>query len=280
MGLKYNRHLPDQNFAAREKAVALEELFGLAGKVSLVTGAGRGLGRAAALGLAEAGSDLAIVSRTAAELEDLAREVRALGRRALILPADLGDYQTVERLVQAVIDEFGRLDVLVNNAAIIRRESLNDISWQSFDSQMAVNLKAPFALCRAAVAQMKRQGAGKIINVTSVGASRGADHFSVYSMCKAGLSLFTKSLAVELARAGLDIQANCIGPGSFDTPMNRAAGHENAEHFQRLMSIIPMGRNGHPDELKGLIVFLASNGSSYITGQDIYIDGGALASWV
>lgn len=260
--------------------MALEDLFGLAGKVSLVTGAGRGLGRAAAIGLAEAGSDLVIISRNSAELEDVKREVNALGRRALAIPADLGDYQNVERLVQATIDEYGQLDILVNNAAIIMRESLDEISWDSFDNQMAVNLKAPFALCRAAVAQMRKQGKGKIINVTSVGASRGADHFSVYSMCKAGLSLFTKSLAVELARAGLGIQANCIGPGSFDTPMNQSAGRENSEHFRRLMAIIPMGRNGRPDEFKGLVVFLASNGSNYITGQDIYIDGGALASWV
>jgi len=260
--------------------MALEDLFGLTGQVSLVTGAGRGLGRAAAIGLAEAGSDLVIVSRNVAELEELKHEIETLGRQALVLPADLADYRNVERLISPIMEEYGRLDILLNNAAIIHRESLDEISWDSFDSQMAVNMKAPFALCRAAVAQMKKQGRGKIINVTSVGATRGADHFSVYSMCKAGLSIFTRSLAVELARAGVNIQANCIGPGSFDTPMNQNAGQKNSEHFKRLMSIIPMGRNGHPDEFKGLVVFLAGNGSNYITGQDIYIDGGALASWV
>jgi NAD(P)-dependent dehydrogenase (short-subunit alcohol dehydrogenase family) len=258
----------------------LEVMFGLKGKVALVTGAGRGLGREAALALAAAGADVALVSRNREELEGVASDIRGMGCRALPLVVDLADWTASEEIIARVIEHLGRVDILVNNAAVIVRDKFEDVTWGDMDLQIAVNLKTPFALCKAALPHMKDRGTGKIINVTSVGGSRGAAEYSVYSTCKGGLSLMTKSLAVELARDGFNIQANCIAPGSLLTPMNRAAGEADPGHFDFLRSIIPMRRSGEPGEIRGLVVFLASAATSYITGQDFFIDGGATSAWV
>jgi len=256
----------------------LEDLFGLKGKVSLVTGAGRGLGREAALALAQAGSDVALVSRTLTDLESVAAKIEALGRRALVLQADLADFENVSTLVTRTVESLGRLDILVNNASVIARESIAGTTWANYDFQMNVNLKATFELSRAAVEPMKRQGGGKIINVTSLAAVLGTGNYSAYTISKAGVSLFTKSLAIELAREGHDIQANCIGPGMFATDMNNIANEIDPAFKQFVLSKIPMKRPAQPEEIKGLVVFLASKASSYVTGQDIYIDGGWLAN--
>jgi len=260
--------------------MGLDDLFGLHGSVSVVTGAGRGLGREAAIALASAGSDIVVVGRSADELARVSAEIEAMGHSALAVRADVAQADSAQMIVESTMSHFGRLDVLVNNAGMIVRQAIEEIDDAAVERQMSVNLLGPIALCKAAVPLMKRAGSGKIINVTSVGGSRGCYQFGIYSATKAGLSMFTKSLAVELARDGHDIQVNCIAPGSLLTPMNEAAGRENPEHFDRLMSIIPMKRNGRSEEIQGLVIFLASRASSYITGQEIFIDGGATAAWV
>ncbi|MGE0667861.1 MAG: SDR family NAD(P)-dependent oxidoreductase [Sphingomonadales bacterium] len=256
----------------------LTEIFGLEGKVALVTGAGRGLGREAAIGLAEAGADVALLSRSKAELESTAKAVEAVGRRAAVLPVDLNDFELMPGVVDGVVRQLGRLDILVNNAAYIVKESLDEVNWDSWDRQVNVNLKSPFALCRAAVKPMTAQGGGKIINVTSLAAILGTHNYAVYAMVKAGLSVFTKTLAVELARAGINIQANCIGPGKFDTHRDDGDRRKRSgKELERLLSLIPMGRGARPSEVKGAVIFLASDASSYLTGHDLYLDGGWLA---
>jgi len=256
----------------------LQDLFGLAGKVSLVTGAGRGLGREAALALAAAGSDVALVGRTPSELDSAARAIEALGRRALVLVADLADFEHAPSLVERTVADLGRIDVLLNNASVIARETVAETSWDNYDWQMNVNLKATIALSRAAVPHMAQVGGGKIISVTSLAAMLGTGHYSAYCVSKAGVSLFSKSLAIELARDGIDIQVNCIGPGMFATEMNRTANEIDPAFEQFVLSKIPMKRPADPEEIRGLVLFLAGKASSYVTGQDIYIDGGWLAN--
>ena len=258
----------------------LEDIFGLTGKVALITGAGRGLGRTAAIGLAEAGADVALLSRSRAELEETAEAIRKLGRRALVIPADLSEIETLPAVVDTVIREFGRLDILVNNAAAIVRDRVVDVKWKDYDFQMDVNAKATFALSKAAVPHMIAQGSGKIINVTACAAEIGFAMFPVYAMSKAAISLFTKSLAMDLARQGHDIQANCIGPGAFTTHMNAVEGAADSSFDREVLAHVPMNRKARPEELKGTFIYLASKASSYLTGQDIYVDGGWLGSGV
>lgn len=258
----------------------LDDIFGLSGKVGLVTGAGRGLGRTAAIGFAEAGADLALLSRTRGELEETAQAIRKLGRRALVIPADLGEIEALPAVIDTVIKEFGRLDILVNNAGVIVRDHVVDVKWKDYDFQMDVNAKATFALCRAAVPQMIAQKSGKIINVTACAAVIGFAMFPVYAMSKAAISLFTKSLAMDLAKQGHDIQANCIGPGAFATHMNTVEAEADNQFDREVLAHVPMNRKARPEELKGTFIYLASKASSYLTGQDIYVDGGWLGSGV
>jgi len=256
----------------------LQDIFGLNDKVALVTGAGRGLGRTAAIGFAEAGADVAVLSRSRNELEETARAIRNLGRRALVVPADLSEIESLPDVADTVFKEFGRLDILVNNAAAIVRDHTVDVKWEDYDYQMDVNAKATFALSRAAVPHMIARNSGKIINVTACAAEIGFAVFPVYAMTKAAISLFTKSFALDLARQGYDIQVNCIGPGSFDTHMNQVEGAADDSFDSEILARVAMNRKAHPDELKGTFIYLASKASSYLTGQDIYVDGGWLSS--
>jgi 2-deoxy-D-gluconate 3-dehydrogenase len=256
----------------------LDDLFGLRGKTALVTGAGRGLGRVAAIGFAEVGADVALLSRSNGELEEVAHEIRKLGRRALIIPADLSKTNALPQVVETVVTELGRLDILVNNAAAIARDHTVDVKWADYDIQMDVNVKAMFALCQAAVPHMIAQKSGKIINVTALAAVVGFATFPVYAMSKAAISLFTKSLAMDLAKQGHDIQANCIGPGAFATHMNAVEGAADSQFDREILAHVPMNRKARPEELKGTFIYLASKASSYLTGQDIYVDGGWLGS--
>lgn len=256
------------------KTNMLKDLFGLEGKVSLVTGAGRGIGKAAALGLAEAGSQVALVSRSRNELEEVARGIEKLGRKALVLPADLSRFETIPGLVDRAVEEFGRLDVLVNNAGTNRKRPTVEVPWEDFDAIIGLNLKAAFILSQAAIKQMLKQGGGKIINVTSMTAAIGIPTSAVYCSSKGGLQQLTKSLAVELAKS--NIQVNAIAPGMIETELAKPI-LARPEFLNWVMPKIPMGRLGQPDDLKGAFIFLASSASNYITGHTLFVDGGWLA---
>ncbi|HWP46744.1 MAG TPA: glucose 1-dehydrogenase [Candidatus Limnocylindrales bacterium] len=252
----------------------LEDLFGLEGKVSLVTGAGRGIGKAAAIGLAEAGSQVVLVSRSRNELEEVAREVRNLGRKALVLPADLLQFDKIPELVTRTVEEFGRLDILVNNAGTNLKRPTVEVPWEDFDKIIGLNLKAAFILSQAAIKHMLKQGSGKIINVTSMTAAIGIPTSAIYCSSKGGLQQLTKSLAVELAPK--NIQVNAIAPGMIETELAKPI-LARPEFRNWVMPKIPMGRLGVPDDLKGAFIFLASPASNYVTGHTLFVDGGWLA---
>ena len=247
--------------------------FKLDGKVAVVTGCNRGLGKAMALGLAEAGADIAgVFHSTASGVE---AEITALGRRFAGIKADLGDPGTVKSVVDQAVDRLGRVDILVNNAGIIRRNPLLDFTEDDWDSVMNVNLKSLFFLSQAAARQMVRQGqGGKIINVASMLSFQGGILVSSYTASKSGVMGLTRLLCNELA--GQNIQVNAIAPGYMATD-NTAPLRADKERNQQILARIPTGRWGDPEDLQGATVFLASRASDYVNGYTIAVDGGWLA---
>lgn len=246
--------------------------FRLEGRVGLVTGAGRGIGEGIALGLAEAGADLALVARTGAEIDRVAGEIRALGRRAITVPADLEDLQAIPRLVEAVVREYGRIDILVNVAGIQQRMTVLEADVAGWERVMNVNLRSAYFLTQAVGRVMVEQGRGKVINIASMTAYRGFHMISPYGISKAGLASFTQYLAVEWAPH--NIQANAIAPGWITTPMSARMGEER---IRWVTEHVPQGKFGTPRDVASLAVFLASPAADYITGQTIPVDGGFLA---
>lgn len=247
--------------------------FRLDGKAALVTGGARGLGRGAALALAEAGADLALLDHVAAT--ETADEVRALGRRCVTLERDL-IHATPEELdadVQAVVDGLGRVDVLVNNAGIIRRAPLLEHSAADWDDVLAINLDAVFHLSRAAARRFVAQGSGKIINIASMLAFQGGVLVPGYTASKHAVAGVTKALANELARHG--VTANAIAPGYMATD-NTAAIRADEVRERSILDRIPAERWGTPADLQGAFVFLASAASDYVNGAVVPVDGGWL----
>ncbi|MEK7444055.1 MAG: SDR family NAD(P)-dependent oxidoreductase [candidate division NC10 bacterium] len=246
----------------------------LKGTVALVTGASRGLGRAMALALAEAGSDVALAARNEADLERTAADARRHGVRAEIFRADMREPQAIEAMVAAAESAFGRIDVLVNNAGISGAEKrFVDLTAEDWDEVLAVDLRAP-ALCARAVARgMIERKRGRIVNVASIGGLGPVARLGPYCASKAGLIQLTKVMALELARH--NVQVNALCPGYFATPMNEtffasAAGQEVIKRS------IPLRRLGDPVELGPTIVYLASEASRFMTGSVLVIDGGQL----
>jgi 2-deoxy-D-gluconate 3-dehydrogenase len=246
----------------------------LDGKAALVTGASRGLGRAMAAALAEAGADVGLVARTEADLRDTAQLVRACGRRAVVETADVRRVEDVERAVEAVREAFGRLDILVNNSGVAVVKPLVETSPDEWREVLETNLTGSFLFCRAAGRTLVAQRHGKVINVASVVGALGLPGYAAYSASKGGLIALTRTLAVEWARH--NIQVNAIAPGWFLTPMN-AHAFADARLGERLLRDVPARRVGQPDELGPLVVYLASSASDFMTGEVVVIDGGQLA---
>jgi 2-deoxy-D-gluconate 3-dehydrogenase len=246
--------------------------FRLDGRVALVTGAGKGIGEGIAIGLAEAGADLALLARTRSDLDRVADRVRALGRRALAVPCDVGDVAAIPAAVQQVVDGFGRLDILVNCAGIQRRMTVLEATVEGWEHVINTNLRSVYFMTQAAGKVMVGQGRGKIISIASMTAYRGFDMISPYGISKASIVNFTKYLAVEWAPH--NIQANAIAPGWIETPMTAQMGQDRVRW---VVEHVPQGKFGQPRDVAGLAVFLASPASDYITGQTIPVDGGFLA---
>jgi 2-deoxy-D-gluconate 3-dehydrogenase len=247
--------------------------FKLDGKVALVTGAGRGIGQAVAIGLAEAGADVALVSLHAPY--ETAERARALGRKAVVIQADLADRQQAPLILQQVVSELGALDILVNNAGMIRRAPLLDFTEQDWDEVVELNQSAVFFLSQAAARLMARQGRrGKIINIASLLSFQGGIRIPSYTAAKSAVAGLTRSFANELAPHG--IQVNAIAPGYFETD-NTAPLRADPQRSGDILGRIPAARWGRPEELQGAVVYLASAASDYMTGSVMVVDGGWMA---
>jgi NAD(P)-dependent dehydrogenase (short-subunit alcohol dehydrogenase family) len=244
--------------------------FDLSGRCAVVTGGSKGLGRIIAAALARAGADVAIVSRTADELARAAAELRAHGHRVLAVPADITAEASIERMVGQVIEQFGQIDVLVNNAGIGNTAAVVAMDAAHWDQVMNVNLRGPMLCCKHVGPHMISRGSGKIINVGSVMATRVARYMSPYCASKAALVQFTRTLALEWMRH--NVQVNALCPGYFLTDMN--AEFFGSERGKQFVAALPIGRLGESQELEGAAVFLASDATSYITGTTLYVDGG------
>jgi 2-deoxy-D-gluconate 3-dehydrogenase len=247
----------------------------LAGKVAVVSGASRGLGRAMAVALAQAGADVALAARSKPDLEETARQVQATGQRALVMPTDVTSYAEVEVLMTRAREELGRLDVLVNNAGVARVKPLIEWTPEEWRALVDVNLLSVLNGCRAAAPHLIAQRAGKVINVASMLAAVGLAGYSVYAATKGAIIAFTRTLGVEWARH--NIQVNAIAPGWFDTEMS-APAWQQAGIADRLIRDIPARRIGRPEEVGPLAVYLASAASDFMTGQTIFLDGGHTAA--
>ena len=249
----------------------------LAGKVAVVTGASRGLGRAMALALAEAGADLALAARSKPDLEETAHLVEGAGRRALVVPTDVTSYPAVEALIQSAIGQVGRLDIVVNNSGVARIAPLIEWTPAEWKALLDVNLGGVINGCRAAAAHLIAQRAGKVINVSSMLGAVGLPGYTIYSATKGAIVAFTRTLGVEWARH--NIQVNAIAPGWFTTDMSAPAFEGgDARLADRLLRDVPARRRGRPEEIGPLAVYLASAASDFMTGQTIYIDGGHTAA--
>lgn len=253
-----------------------KNLFSLHGKVSIVTGAGRGLGYGIAHALAGAGSDLIAVSRSSHELERLSQEIRRETKgRVLPLSLDLTQEGAIERLVKSALEEFGRIDVLVNNAGTTARKPFLEITREEFDDVVGLNLRAVFFLTQAVVREMIKGKKGKIINIASLGSQIGLRNVSVYTATKGGVASLTRTLALELAEYNINV--NAIAPGYYRTKMTEPLFQDEDRH-RWVLSRIPLGRAGVPEDLAGTAIFLASSASDYVTGQVLFVDGGWIAS--
>ena len=262
-----------RNDVGREYAMEFTlEDFSLKDKVALITGGSRGIGKAIAVGMAKAGADVALASRKLPDLEQVAQEIRALGRRALAVAAHVGRLEEISNLVTRVKEEFGRIDILVNNAATNpTMDSALEIQERAWDAIMNLNLKGLFFLSQAVARLMKEQGGGTIIHVSSV-AGITPDILPVYSISKAGVIMATKVMAREWGK--YNIRVNAIAPGLVKTRFSEALW-SNPDILQGALAASPLRRIADPDDMVGAAIFLASNASRHITGHVLVVDGGA-----
>jgi NAD(P)-dependent dehydrogenase (short-subunit alcohol dehydrogenase family) len=247
--------------------------FDLGGRTALVTGAARGLGRAIAVALAEAGADVALGLRDAARDDGLADEIRSLGRQALPLQMDVGDLDQITAAVAAAVDEFGGVDLLVNNAGGGPPDApVEDMAVAAFQETFDVNVRGTFFTCQAAFPSMRERGFGRIVNLSSQAAVVALPGEAVYCMTKAAVSHMTRCLAVEWGRYG--ITCNAVAPTFIRTPGTEPALSDPAFRADVEERIAALHRIGEPDEVAGAVVFLCSPAASLITGETLVIDGG------
>ncbi|MFP4193871.1 MAG: SDR family NAD(P)-dependent oxidoreductase [Desulfobacterales bacterium] len=245
----------------------------LEGQKALVTGATRGLGKWIALGLANAGADVAVVSRTLGDCEKTAEEVQNHGGRALAVEADVGDPDSIQEMVRKTVDHFGRIDCMVNNAGINVRNSVLEFTPEEFNRVSDINFRGVYFASQAAAREMINQGGGKIINMSSSAGFlvRPGIPNSVYAATKAAVIMLTKAFAEELAPYGINV--NAVAPGYFETPL--ASDRLNdPKVLENILSLTPLKKIGGPEDIIGPVLFLASEASGYMTGQTIFVDGG------
>lgn len=260
--------------------------YDLSGKVAIVTGSSRGIGKDIALTLAEAGADIAAVARSKEDIEQTAEGVRQLGRKGIAMPTDITQPDQVQNMVEKVLAEFGKIDILVNNAgteidkpvAPMPHLKLPQMTLEEWNRVMDTNVTAPFLLCQAVGPHMIERKQGKVINITSGVAGRvGILYNTSYVASKGALSLFTRKLAWEWARYNINV--NAIGPGGVETEMAAPLFEPESKPFlEKLLSQIPMRTFVKPRDISLLAVYLASDAARFVTGQNIYVDGGFTGS--
>jgi NAD(P)-dependent dehydrogenase (short-subunit alcohol dehydrogenase family) len=254
--------------------------FSLEGKVAVVTGGSRGIGKAIAVGFAKAGAKVAVTSRKIDDLKATAEEIRSFGGHAVPIQAHLGKMEEIKKMVDSVMQQFGRIDILVNNAgASPAMASVLDSEERLWDTIMNLNLKGLYFISQAAARIMKAQGGGKIINVASIDGFHPERQVSIYSISKAGVRMISKAFAAELAP--FNIQVNTIAPGAITTKMMDSHWHamspeEAKKAKEETGKAIPIGRIGVPDDIVGAAIYLASSASDYTTGAEILVDGAVL----
>ncbi len=241
----------------------------LTGKVALVTGAAQGIGKAIALLLARNGADLVVWDINLEKAEETAKEIEALGRRAIAMKVDVASLDHVERMVEAILEKLGQIDILVNNAGITRDKLILRMTEEDWDAVLNINLKGTFNCTKTVVRHMSKQRSGKIVSIASVVGEMGNAGQANYAASKAGVIGFTKTIAREFAGRGINV--NAIAPGYIETPMTDVLPEKVKEELRRL---IPMERLGKPEDVAEAVLFLVSEASSYITGQVLNVNGG------
>ena len=251
----------------------------LTGKIAIVTGGNSGIGKAIALGLAKAGASIVIDYIAHPEATDaLEREILSLGDQAVGVEADVGRLDDLQRLIDAAVTKFGRVDIMVNNAGVETRTSVLDTTEEQYDRVLSINLKSAFFGTQAAAKQMIKQGGGgRIINITSVHEDWPMPGNTAYCLAKGGMRMLTRTSGVELAPHGIRVVG--VGPGAVATPINLSTMN-NPALLERLNAAIPLGRMAKPEEIASVVVFLAGEGASYLTATTIFADGGIMQNSV
>jgi len=245
--------------------------FDIQGKVAVVTGASKGLGRAMAVGLAKAGASLALCGRNMKDLEESGKAIAPFGGKARSYRMDVVDRASIRNAVEAIRMDFGRIDILVNNAGVNIRKPVTELAEEEWDLVLDTNLKGYFLVAQAVVPEMIERRCGKIINIASIMGAVALDNLVAYASSKGGVVQMTKVMAIEWAKHNVNV--NAIGPTYFETPLV-AALRNDPDRVRFINERTPMGRWGQPEELEGTVIFLASRASDFITGQTIYVDGG------
>ncbi|NIO06999.1 MAG: glucose 1-dehydrogenase [Deltaproteobacteria bacterium] len=249
------------------------DIFDLTGKVAIVTGGNQGIGFAISRALAQAGATVIIANRRREEGAKAAQALTKDGLNAISIPADINDESSIAALVSKVIDSFGKIDVLVNNAGVIVRKPAEEFTGEDWDHIMNTNLRGVFFCCQLVGREMIKRKKGKIINISSDASQRAMAERAVYATSKAAVSHLTRCLAVEWAKYNINV--NAIGPGPTITPLNKKYYEENPDKLQQTIQSIPLGRTGDTSDYMGAAVLLASEASDFMTGQTLLIEGGS-----
>jgi gluconate 5-dehydrogenase len=246
-------------------------LFDLTGQVAIVTGTSRGLGQYFAKALARAGADLVLTSRTRESLAPFEAEIKALGRRAVSVPLDVRNQESIEKMAAEAEAAFGQIHILVNNAGCNIRKPAVDVTWEDWNTILDTNLRGSFFVAQAVAKRMIPKGYGRIVNIGSVTCVAGYAGLAPYGASRGGVRQMTMSLADDWGKHGITV--NCLAPGWFHTEQTKVL-YQNQEWVDYLVDRIPMKRPGEPNDLDGAVVFLASESSRYVTGQTLLVDGG------
>jgi len=255
----------------------VNEMFSLKGRVAIVTGGGQGLGKSMAIGLAQAGADIVIAARRTATALETQKEIEALGVKCTVIKGDMRVEEDVINMVNQVVEEYGKIDILFNNAGTWRGDDAEKVTTEDWKEVIDVNLTGPFIVSREVGKVMLKQGKGSIVNIASMSGMivNTPQNQCAYNASKGGLIMLTKSMATEWANRGVRVNALC--PGYMRTEMSEERYQRKDPAIERWFSMTPMGRSGVPDELMGIAVYLASDASSFVTGAAYLVDGGYTA---